>query len=67
MYSKKIPEEEFFPFIKTRFASTGVTISDRTVRKIIKTVENIPYYVQMLAHELWDYSILSKQDSQNLP
>lgn len=61
MYLKKIPEEEFFPFIKTRFASTGVTISDRTVRKIIKTAENIPYYVQMLSHELWDYSILSKR------
>lgn len=61
MHLAKIPENEFFKFIKKKFAETKLDVSDKFIRKIIETAENIPYYVQMLAHELWDYGILKKK------
>lgn len=61
MYLKRIPEDELFQFVKARFRSTKVKILDRVLRKIIEVAENIPYYVQMLSHELWDYGILKKE------
>jgi hypothetical protein len=61
MYLKRIPEKELFQFVKERFASTKIKVSDEVLYKIIEVTENIPYYVQMLSHELWDYSILKKE------
>jgi len=58
MYLKKIPEENFFQFVKLKFLTNRVKISDETIYKIIRTAENNPYYVQMFCHELWDYGIL---------
>lgn len=56
-YLDKIPEEIFKEFIYEKFHRSGVKISKNTVSKIIEFSENIPYYVQMLSHELWDYSL----------
>ncbi|MGB9613072.1 MAG: AAA family ATPase [Candidatus Margulisiibacteriota bacterium] len=57
MRLKKIPEKDFFEYIKAKFQSTKIKISDEIINNIIMRAENIPYYVQMFAHELWDYAI----------
>lgn len=68
MYLRKIPKNEFFQFSKKRFIATKFKISDETIHGIIKTAENIPYYIQMLSHELWDYGILKKElDEKDIP
>jgi len=61
MHLKKIPEKDFLQFAKSKFESTKVRISDETLCEIIEIAENIPYYVQMFCHELWDYRILKKE------
>ncbi|MBI5398997.1 ATP-binding protein [Candidatus Saganbacteria bacterium] len=61
LFLEKIPSDEFAIFIKQKFLSGKIKISDETIEQIIKTAENIPYYVQMLCHELWDFSAASKK------
>jgi len=63
MFLKKIEEKQFFEFIKEKFISTKFKISDETLFKIIEKVENIPYYIQMICHELWNYKLLKKEIS----
>jgi len=50
----KIPPNEFAIFIRERFRSTGITIDDSIVTKILEISESHPYYTQQLCHEVWN-------------
>lgn len=57
----KIPQKDFFNFVKSRFLSTKIKIFDEAINNLIDRAENVPYYIQMFAHELWDHVITSKE------
>lgn len=63
---KKIPEDEFTKFIKTRFEETGFQIDLEAVREILQTTNDHPYYTQLLCHILWDRKsqerVIAKED-----
>ena len=50
-----LPERETIDFITSRFASSNIHISEDLCRYIIARVENIPYYIQLLCAEVWQY------------
>lgn len=64
MYLEKIPQEEFQKFISGKFHISGIRIPKSAVVKILETAENIPYYVQMISHELWDLAVSGKKESR---
>ena len=49
----KPPEEESAAFLKARFLSSGMDISDDVVAGIIRASDNIPYYIQAIALQIW--------------
>ena len=53
MFLKKIPTEEWVPFICTKFQETGKTISTEQAAKICEATENLSSYVQHLAWVVW--------------
>jgi len=61
MYLQKIPETQFLEFIKEKFTGTGIKAKNEVFNKIINVSEHIPYYVQMLSHELWDFGITKRK------
>ena len=53
MFLKKIPTEEWVPFVCDKFRETGKTISEEQVSKICELTENLSSYVQHLAWIVW--------------
>ena len=53
MFLKKIPTEEWIPFISNKFRETGKMISEEQVAKICELTENLSSYVQHLAWIVW--------------
>jgi hypothetical protein len=53
MFLKKIPTEEWVPFVCNKFRETGKTISEEQVAKICELTENLSSYVQHLAWIVW--------------
>ena len=53
MFLKKIPTEEWVPFVCDKFQETGKTISEEQVIKICELTENLSSYVQHLAWIVW--------------
>ena len=53
MFLKKIPTEEWVPFICAKFQETGKTISPEKASKICEATENLSSYVQHLAWVVW--------------
>ena len=53
MFLKKIPKEEWIPFISNKFRETGKTISEEQITKICEVTENLSSYVQHLAWIVW--------------
>jgi len=68
MYLEKINEDIFLKFAKDKLKASGIKISDEALQRVIKLAENIPYYTQLLLHELWDSKIdkglISEKDVQ---
>jgi len=56
----KIPEKEMMIYLKKRYDGTGIQISEDIIAAIIKISENIPYYTQFLAYEIWQISYIEK-------
>ncbi len=50
-----LPEKDTIEFIISKFKSSNITISEELCRHIIARVENIPYYIQLLCAEIWQY------------
>lgn len=53
MFIKKIPTEEWVPFICEKFQKTGKSISAKQATKICEVTENLSSYVQHLAWVVW--------------
>ena len=53
MFLKKIPTEEWVPFICAKFQQTGKKISPELASKICEATENLSSYVQHLAWVVW--------------
>jgi hypothetical protein len=64
MFLDKIPAEEWKAFIARQFGRRGRKVSGDAMERLLATADLIPYDVQRLAHELWDYAEL--KDQQNL-
>lgn len=57
MYLERMKGETIWKFLQEKFVSTGVSVQNESLRRIIEFAQGVPYYVQMLAHEIWDYNI----------
>ena len=53
MFLKKIPAEEWVPFICSKFRETGKTITEQQALRICEVTENLSSYVQHLAWLVW--------------
>lgn len=53
MFLKKIPTEEWVPFICSKFQETGKNISSEQAARICEATENLSSYVQHLAWVVW--------------
>lgn len=53
MFLKKIPTEEWVPFVCNKFRETGKAISEQQVAHICELTENLSSYVQHLAWLVW--------------
>ena len=53
LFLKKIPAEEWVPFICSKFRKTGKTITEQQALRICEVTENLSSYVQHLAWLVW--------------
>ena len=53
MFLKKIPTEEWIPFICRKYQETGKIITDKQAERICKVTENLSSYVQHLSWIVW--------------
>ena len=58
MFLDKIPAKDWRDFIVGHFRKRGRTLEDSALESILTTADLIPYDVQRIAHELWDYAEL---------
>lgn len=59
MHLTELPIEETISFLQNKFKESNIDISGDDSLYLIKKAANIPYYIQMLAAEVWQYSICS--------
>ncbi len=53
MFLKKIPTEEWIPFICRKYQETGKIITEKQAERICKVTENLSSYVQHLSWIVW--------------
>ncbi|MDO8806327.1 MAG: ATP-binding protein [Elusimicrobiota bacterium] len=58
---EKIPLEYFEKYLAGNFARGGFDCPRETLRAIVSSAGGIPYYIQYLAHELWDLKAEEKK------
>jgi hypothetical protein len=58
MFLDKITAEDWREFIVGHFRKRGRTLEDSVLEALLTTADLIPYDVQRIAHELWDYAEL---------
>ncbi len=49
----KIQENKSIEFLKTRFGLIKIEIAGETADYLLQKADNIPYYIQFIAHEVW--------------
>ena len=64
MFLDKIDAADWEEYITAQFRKRGRTIAQPALERLFKRADLIPYDVQRIAHELWDYAEL--QDKQKL-
>lgn len=52
-----LPESETIAFLRERFAVNSINIDEETARYLIVKAGRIPYYIQLLAAEVWQYTV----------
>lgn len=63
MFLDKIPASDWKGFIIRQFEKRGRRVGEQTVEVLLATADLIPYDVQRIAHELWDYAeLMDKRD-----
>ncbi len=58
MFLDKISAEHWGEFILRQFRKRGRTVDDKALQGLLSSADLIPYDVQRIAHELWDYAEL---------
>lgn len=58
MFLDKISAADWKEFITTQFHKRGRTIAEPDLQLLLDSADLIPYDVQRIAHELWDYAEL---------
>ncbi len=56
-----LPVKETINFLIDRFSLNNITLDEETASYLIEQAGNIPYYIQFLASEVWQYIINQKQ------
>jgi len=59
MHLKKMATEESIEFLQKAFKSSNILLSSEMAMYIIQQVDNIPYYIQFLAHQIWEYAMIN--------
>lgn len=54
MRLEKPPVDESLDFVRRRFASRSIGIDDVSAQRIVSETENVPYYIQALASQVFD-------------
>lgn len=67
MFLDKIPAEAWRQFIVHQFAKRGRKLADGAIETLLATADLIPYDVQRIAHELWDYAELKGKRDLDTP
>ncbi len=57
----KISEDKSIEYLETRFQNYGINISRVVAEYLLKVVDNIPYYIQFVAYEIWQSAILNEK------
>ncbi|HEX4008072.1 MAG TPA: hypothetical protein VHX60_18000 [Acidobacteriaceae bacterium] len=63
MFLDKIPAPAWKEFIGRQFAARGKHLTEQAMDALLAASDLIPYDVQRLAHELWDYAELKNRKS----
>jgi AAA+ ATPase superfamily predicted ATPase len=66
MFLDKIPARDWKDFITSRFRKRGRTLDDAGLEALLASSDLIPYDVQRIAHELWDYAELNDKRQLHL-
>jgi AAA+ ATPase superfamily predicted ATPase len=61
MFLEKIPAADWQEYIKTQFRHRKRKITDSALERLFTAADLIPYDVQRIAHELWDYAELKSK------
>ena len=61
IFLDKIPAEAWHGFIKVQFRNRRRKISEEALDRLVDAADLIPYDVQRIAHELWDYAELKNK------
>jgi hypothetical protein len=62
MQIESLPQIETIEFLKSRFSVSGIKIDETVSNYLIEQAGNIPYYIQLLAAEVWQYIVTSQQE-----
>lgn len=54
MRLEKPPVDESLDFVRRRFASRSIGVDDVSAQRIVSETENVPYYIQALASQVFD-------------
>ncbi len=60
MQLEVLPKDKTIVFLKNKFSDSGIEISEEVATYIIKCSAEIPYYIQLLAAEIWQYLVNSQ-------
>jgi AAA+ ATPase superfamily predicted ATPase len=52
-----LPKQESIEFLQTKFALSNITIDEETANYLIAVAADIPYYIQLLASEVWQDTV----------
>jgi hypothetical protein len=63
VFLEKIPDQAWRDFVKAQFRNRRRKITDDALDRIFRAADLIPYDVQRIAHELWDYAELKDQSN----
>ena len=61
----KISDSEYRKFIISNFQKFGISILESQINYMLEVTEGIPFYVQFLSSELWQYVITVKNRVEN--
>jgi len=61
MQIESLPEKDTIEYLKNRFASSGIDIDEPVSLFLIEQAGNIPYYIQLLASEIWQYMVSAQK------